>query len=282
MPTEFCGFDRQTLPVPEEFFNAVIAQENASVIKVVSSFLLRTLAGEEEIAASYSDIQGQTKLSRTGVASGLSGAIEAGYLILVQEGDGATAAIYKLSWLNQDQSEKKQSENNNGNNSIENHVEINIESEAQTVVLKPDHNIHTLSPCLPQNVDNPYLTALTRDFSRELGDLPHLKSNLSQTRNLWSKSGMSADEFAKLMYLSRELTRRYATFRPGEIPPKEGTPRNRMAYFYCVLREKLENKPIPEPLCPPAPIKTAATPKSWEQFRSKSGFAGGVIPSPFE
>jgi hypothetical protein len=256
----FQGIASQTLPVPEAFFSAVIAQENASVIKVVSYFLLRTLAGEKEIAASYTDIQNNTKLSRTGVASGLSGAIEGGYLILVHESDGTNAAIYRLSWLDNSESEKEQSENNNENSSIENHVEINIESHAAPVALKADHNIHSLSPCSPQNVDNPYLSALTRDFSRELGDTAHLKSNLSQTKNLWTQSGKSVAEFAKLMYLSRELTRRYATFRPGEIAPKEGQPRNRMAYFFAVLREKT----APETVAKPTNI-----PSSWEKFRKR-------------
>jgi hypothetical protein len=84
-----------------------------------------------------------------------------------------------------------------------------------------------------------YLANLSQDFSRELGDLAHGRSNLTQIHNLWRESGLSEKEFAGLLYQSRDLTRRYAVLRPGETPPPGGKPRNRMAYFFTVVRNML-------------------------------------------
>ncbi|HEX2915780.1 MAG TPA: hypothetical protein VH186_33775 [Chloroflexia bacterium] len=41
------------------------------------------------------------------------------------------------------------------------------------------------------------------------------------------------------MYQARELTRRYATLRPGEVV-SQGQTRNRMPYFFATLRDLLE------------------------------------------
>jgi hypothetical protein len=84
-----------------------------------------------------------------------------------------------------------------------------------------------------------YLANLSQDFSRELGDLAHGRSNSTQIHNLWRESGLSEKEFAGLLYQSRDLTRRYAVLRPGETPPPSGKPRNRMAYFFTVVRNML-------------------------------------------
>jgi hypothetical protein len=62
-----------------------------------------------------------------------------------------------------------------------------------------------------------YLPNLSRDFSRELGDLAHGRSNSTQIHNLWRESGLSEKEFAGLLYQSRDLTRRYAVLRPCVI-----------------------------------------------------------------
>jgi hypothetical protein len=88
-----------------------------------------------------------------------------------------------------------------------------------------------------------YLANLSQDFSRELGDLAHGRSNVTQIHNLWRESGLSEKEFADLLYQSRDLTRRYAVLRPGETPPPAGKPRNRMAYFFTVVRNMLGLRP---------------------------------------
>ncbi|HEX2916321.1 MAG TPA: hypothetical protein VH186_36505 [Chloroflexia bacterium] len=79
------------------------------------------------------------------------------------------------------------------------------------------------------------LTNLNRAFSLELGDKAHTPSNHAQIRNLWQESGLSVAEFAEVMYQARELTRRYATLRPGEVV-SQGQTRNWMPYFFATLR----------------------------------------------
>jgi hypothetical protein len=97
-----------------------------------------------------------------------------------------------------------------------------------------------------------YLANLSRDFSRELGDLAHGRSNVTQIHNLWRESGLSEKEFGALLYQSRDLTRRYAVLRPGETPPPGGKPRNRMAYFFTVVRNMLGLRPAAAPASTPA------------------------------
>jgi hypothetical protein len=84
-----------------------------------------------------------------------------------------------------------------------------------------------------------YLANLGRDLSHELGDIDHLKSNHTQIAKLFQSSGLDEKEFARLMYQSRDLTHHYATLRPGEQLPPPGQRRNKMAYFFTVLRDKL-------------------------------------------
>jgi len=84
-----------------------------------------------------------------------------------------------------------------------------------------------------------YLTNMGNDFSIELGDPTHTRSNRTQIHNLWHKSALPEKDFAQVMYEARKLTKQFAIIRPGEKAPPLGQIRNRMAYFFTVLRDLL-------------------------------------------
>jgi hypothetical protein len=136
-----------------------------------------------------------------------------------------------------------------------------------------------------------FLTSLTRDFSLALGDPAHLTSNLTQTHNLWHKSGLSEKEFAALLYRARFLTARYAVLRPGEPSPPPGLPRNRMAYFFTVLRDLVDNpvhsygdnSPFSGDKPPlPGDNQSSPAPRYRSSWASHPGFAlaDGIPPTP--
>jgi hypothetical protein len=116
-----------------------------------------------------------------------------------------------------------------------------------------------------------FLVALSRDYSRELGDSAHHRSNTAQTLNLWRKSGLDEQAFAARLYQARALTLRYAVYRPGEGLPPAGQPRNRMAYFFTVLRDLLSQESPPAPLKRPVEqeaARPAPVPNPWSYRRA--------------
>ena len=137
-----------------------------------------------------------------------------------------------------------------------NRIEDRIELESEEAVYfsdqsqKVDHS-PTYPPSYPQDYpqDYPpspepvrisaYLTNLCQDFSLELGDPDHTRSNRTQIHNLWHKSALPEKEFAALVYEARKLTKQFAIIRPGEKEPPLGQTRNRMPYFFTVLRDLL-------------------------------------------
>jgi hypothetical protein len=127
------------------------------------------------------------------------------------------------------------------NSNIEiNRIEDRIESSK--VVKKLDHAENLgQSPTYPPEVIHisAYLTNLSHDFSLELGDPTHTRSNRTQIHNLWHKSGLPEKEFVAVMYEARKLTKQFAIIRQGEKEPPPGQTRNRMAYFFAVLRDML-------------------------------------------
>jgi hypothetical protein len=137
-----------------------------------------------------------------------------------------------------------------------NRIEDRIELESKEAVYISDHpqkvdHSPTYPPSYPQDYpqDYPpqpevvrisaYLTNMSQDFSLELGDPEHTRSNRTQIHNLWHKSALSEKDFAAVLYEARKLTKQFAIIRPGEKEPPPGQTRNRMAYFFAVLRDLL-------------------------------------------
>jgi hypothetical protein len=137
-----------------------------------------------------------------------------------------------------------------------NRIEDRIELESKEAVYFSDHpqkvdHSPTYPPSYPQDYpqDYPpqpevvrisaYLTNMSQDFSLELGDPDHTRSNRTQIHNLWHKSGLSEKDFVAVMYEARKLTKQFAIIRQGEKEPPPGQTRNRMAYFFAVLKDLL-------------------------------------------
>jgi hypothetical protein len=124
-------------------------------------------------------------------------------------------------------------------------IEDRIESREEVVQKvdqsqKVDHSAGYPPPYPPEVIPiSAYLTNLSHDFSLELGDPDHTRSNRTQIHNLWHKSGLPEKEFAALVYEARKLTKQFAVLRPGEKEPPFGQRRNQMAYFFTVLRDLL-------------------------------------------
>ncbi len=355
----FAGFERPgqgsetVLVIPRSFFERVVLSEPASTIRIVAHILTRTLQGQTEVEASYTDFVRELRLSRQAIQEGLARAIEAGYIRQVQAGEnGHVKSRYSLCWAqaqahadetdptsnrhpdsgsresaivdtpgsapalvylttNQNGSRyHPQSENENQNYPAENQTGSRAEQQSENQTNSPLDSIHD-SKSLPeldieseleslqpgwkaagQNADpasiaviSSYLTNLSRDFSRELGDIAHASANRSQTLNLWRQSHLPEQEFAGRMYQARDLTRRYAVLRPGETPPPPGQPRNRMPYFFTTLRDLL-GLPAQSSLNRSNYSPTvAATPKpSSPPVRANPGYAladsGNLRPAP--
>jgi hypothetical protein len=80
---------------------------------------------------------------------------------------------------------------------------------------------HTQAP-VPRS---PPIMTLITDFSREMGDTTHLGANITQAHRVFASSGMGLDAFFDTLYEARLRTRKATGVR------------NRMAYFFTVLRE---------------------------------------------
>ncbi|GEM_PF-3531339 len=72
-----------------------------------------------------------------------------------------------------------------------------------------------------------YIANLVMDIGRQFGDIEHFRENDAQAHNLWRASGMEEEAFVQLVYRARQTALRLAGAR------------NRMAYFFIVLRSLL-------------------------------------------
>ncbi len=81
---------------------------------------------------------------------------------------------------------------------------------------------------------SPYISRVITDFSEELGDGEHTVSNVSQALRLWTASNMDEKEFVEVLYTAKRRT------RVGQGMHGSAGLRNRMAYFYTVLRQLLD------------------------------------------
>lgn len=90
-----------------------------------------------------------------------------------------------------------------------------------------------------------YLDTVVRETSGEFHDDRHVPSNIIQARNLLAASQMEEQTFIDLVYQARTITK-----QQGNIRKLAGnqTQRNRMPYFFAVLRDLLAIDEEPAPL----------------------------------
>jgi hypothetical protein len=140
-----------------------------------------------------------------------------------------------------------------------------------------------------------YIGNLVSEIGEQFGDGEHRLPNIKQALNCWEQSKLGEKEFARLLYQARDLTRQHTNSLANRVEPKQapgrstsgplsgswvtlaGIPaasevsnsdkpapnssRNRMPYFFKVLRDlvsKAESMPPPveattEPVSQPAP-----------------------------
>src|SRR5689334_14178440 len=82
---------------------------------------------------------------------------------------------------------------------------------------------------------SPYIAGVVLDFSRELGDVVHGVSNVTQALRLHAAAGRSEQEFVDLLYEARKRTRQYQGRQGLEMIE------NKMAYFFRVVRDLLND-----------------------------------------
>lgn len=103
-------------------------------------------------------------------------------------------------------------------------------------------------PVAPMTPSSPlasaYIDEVIRDITREFHDHEHTRSNRTQALNLWGASGLDEDTFVEVLYVARGITRsrgnieKRATMSPGS---GLAGARNRMPYFFSVLRNELRS-----------------------------------------
>jgi hypothetical protein len=113
-----------------------------------------------------------------------------------------------------------------------------IESESITRKIN-DSNRHV--PANEKKVSrSEYISRVMQDFSRELRDLEHVESNITQANNLYRQSGLPEKKFVELMYEARKRTSWQIVSKVAE--GEHDGARNRCPYFFKVLRNLLEEK----------------------------------------
>lgn len=169
---------------------------------------------------------------------------------------------------------KKQSEDDSEK---QNRNDKNVALKNRVMRNKPDSEkkhveIKSSSTCFRTTTDQAfgtysvYIGNVITEISEQFEDTPHRLPNIKQALNLWQKAQLSEADFVKLLYRARDITRANAfrsngktlhnqeTISPGkaqhswitlageaypDIDPKVSA-RNRMPYFFKVLRELLE------------------------------------------
>ena len=84
---------------------------------------------------------------------------------------------------------------------------------------------------------SPYLAGVATDFSVELHDSEHIVANVAQVLRLWQSSGLIEEAFVEIMYEAKRRTRR------AQGSQGLAGMRNKMAYWFRVLRELLKEQP---------------------------------------
>ncbi len=95
----------------------------------------------------------------------------------------------------------------------------------------PRHRGRTAKPI-------PYIEQLLTDWSAELHDEEHTKSNVTQTMRLYKVSRLSEDAFVARLYEARSITKQRGNIAKqvnGGLPGLK----NKMPYYFAVLRDLL-------------------------------------------
>jgi len=88
----------------------------------------------------------------------------------------------------------------------------------------------------------PAIEAYVEQFSSEFHDDDHIPSNVGQAARLWKASGTSEDHFVQVMYEARTITKKRGNIEKRAKDGGEYGVRNRMPYYFSVLRDLLGMK----------------------------------------
>ena len=94
--------------------------------------------------------------------------------------------------------------------------------------------------------------SLIAQFSGELHDEDSERPNISQAAKLWKASGLSEDAFCQRLFEARTITKRYDVEKRAEGEAGKFGARNKMPYYFVVLRDLLGMKDDRESRSPTA------------------------------
>ncbi len=85
---------------------------------------------------------------------------------------------------------------------------------------------------------------MIEDFAIELGDEAPLPSSVTRAYNLYQQAEIPIDDFTRLLYEARALTKEYSaniTKRKQGVSGPFGPAKNKMAYFFSILERASRN-----------------------------------------
>ena len=85
----------------------------------------------------------------------------------------------------------------------------------------------------------PQIAAHIEQVSDEFHDEDHVRPNIGQAVRLWQASGLDAAVFADRLLEARTITKRRVVHKPASGELGEFGLRNKMPYFFSVLRDLL-------------------------------------------
>jgi hypothetical protein len=88
----------------------------------------------------------------------------------------------------------------------------------------------------------PQIVALIEQFSGEFHDDDHVKPNISHAARLWKESRLPEDAFCQRLYEARSITKQYDVQKRAEGEAGKWGARNKMPYYFVVLRDLLGMK----------------------------------------
>jgi hypothetical protein len=245
----FEGFaSPNTTAVPDEFFDLLAPNLSEAELRVLLYIIRRTFGFKKEADAislkqmveGITTRDGRVLDRGAGVAKstawrGIKGLVEKGIIEKTRNSSrvrGDEATTYTLRFRGpvfrsetppvSEQSPPRVSQRNTQETGEQQTVrQENFElSKAPSIV---DNSVGTFVPHVV--VHNPPIANLIADFSREMGDTTHLGSNITQAHRIFADSRLGLDDYFTVLYEARLRTR------------KTGGVQNRMAYFFCVLRD---------------------------------------------
>ncbi len=258
-PFQFAGFSSpNTTAVPDEFFDLIAPNLSEAELRVALYIIRRTFGFKkrsDDISLKQLVEGIQTKDGRildrgAGVAKstawrGVKGLVTKGIIestrnASAQRGDEATTYALRFHDPVFRRETPPVSSRNTPRVSLRNtqHTEETIDSMTRV------SNISKTSTCgklvdndVDNDVDNPSISIvvhdqplvhLISDFSREMGDIGHIASNVTQAHRIMGEADVDIETFFDQLYEARNRTRKGAGIE------------RRMAYFFTVLRDQLE------------------------------------------